>query len=137
MSLDDLLTDASPELPSKPNIEPIKRPRAKRPTKNSPRRKERAPGAPIHRDKPRAKDRPEAVNWDVIRALHTASPATCVAYREDLTPDLQVWRIVLAVKLPKGVANSLNPKVAAPVFNLPLLAQGLDGAGRQDVAALG
>lgn len=108
----------------KPNVEPMRRSRAKHPTPLQRELVHKRGSAPPPTD--HAKRRADPVNWACIKALHRSAAATCTAYREDMTGDLAVWRIVLAVKVPKGISNSLVPTAARAVYNIPLLSCQLD-----------
>lgn len=114
---------------SKPIIEPMLRKKQRNPSAaERARTHKKRPDTPPHRDAPK-KARPQPIYWDCIKALPKYQEATCTAFREDVAPGLSVWRLVLAVKLPKGVSNRLKPTEATPIYNLPLLACGLLGAG--------
>lgn len=120
--------DQTPSL-TRPIIEPMLRKKQRNPSAaQRARTHKRRPDTPPHRDAQR-KGRPQPIYWDSVKALPASQPATCTAFREDLAADLAVWRLVLAVKLPKGISNRLTPTQAIPLYNIPLLACGLAGSG--------
>jgi len=75
------------------------------------------------------------VPWDRIKAAPSCYDSTCAAYAEQLGDGAEVWRLVLGVKLPKGLANTLRIDAPSSVYNIPLVPDGLGRAHRANIRA--